>query len=101
MFDTNLTTSLASVIRQAKTASEMTPVLEDLRYKLPTGYGVARPDDGIQRPVEDVLVAQEERGVSAQVDQALLALRYARYNLEAAIEAMNAAMELHQSPAKQ
>lgn len=96
MFDSNLTTSLASVIRAAKKASDMAPVLEDLRYKLPTGYGVERPSDGIRRPVEDVLVALETRGVTPHVDQALLALRYARHNLEAAIESMNEAMRLHQ-----
>lgn len=100
MFETNLTASLGSVIRAAKTASEMAPVLEDLRYKIPNGYGVARPSDGIRRPVEDVLVAQEERGITAQVDQALLAFRYARHNLEAAIEAMNAAIDLWNAPQK-
>ncbi|MER7077943.1 hypothetical protein SAMN02982929_07180 [Saccharopolyspora kobensis] len=100
MFDSNLVTSLASVIHKARTASEIAPILEDLRHKLPAGYGVARPADGVHRPVEAVLVAQEDRGITPEVTTALTALRYARHNLEAAIEAMNAAVDRWQAPQK-
>lgn len=98
MYESSLTKALSSVVRAAKTASEMAPVLEDLRYKLPAGYGVARPDDGISRPVEDILVAQQERGITEQVDQALLGLNYAHHNLLAAIDSMAIALERCQSP---
>lgn len=98
MFDRSLTSTLSSVVRAAKNASEMAPVLEDLRYKLPAGYHAPRPDDGIARPVEDILVAQEERGVTEQVDQALLGLNYAHHNLLAAVDAMAIALQRCQSP---
>lgn len=93
MRNTDTVAALSALIKAAKTASEIAPVLESRRQQLPIGYSPGRPLGGVARPVEELIVAHEARGVSAQVDIAVNALDQATMHLQVAIEAMNTAMD--------
>ncbi|QUH01414.1 hypothetical protein HUO13_11880 [Saccharopolyspora erythraea] len=93
MRETNIVNALSAVVRAAKTASEIAPIVEHRRYELPLGYSAPRGVGGVARPVEAVLIAQQDRGVMAEVDATVNALNRAAADLEIAIRAMNAALD--------
>lgn len=61
----------------AELAAHYAAIAEEIRYDLPVGYNAGRPADGIRRPVEDLLVAQENRGVMPLITEAVNSLNRA------------------------
>lgn len=72
----------------AELVSHYASIAQEVRYDMPVGYSAGRPADGINRPVEDLIVAQETRGITPLVNEAVNALN------RAVQEAATAAYEL-------
>lgn len=62
-----LTTTAAQLQDTAALITHLAILAEDIRTTRPRGYGVARPIDGVRRPVEDIIVALDDRGVTAAI----------------------------------
>lgn len=48
-------------------ATHLAGIADEIRSLMPLGYGVASAHDGTPRPVEDVVSALDDRGVSDRV----------------------------------
>lgn len=73
-------------------------IVETIRYELPEGYGARADADGIARPVEQVLLANETRGVTRHVDEALYALNIAAGETAKAARALDSAITAWEHP---
>ena len=85
---TDLRAAVADVRARLHTVAHLADVLQEVRYDMPPGSQV-RPDrDGVSRPVEALLAEREARGVDAEIELALDALRDAMVALDLAERAL-------------
>lgn len=63
----------------------LTDTAEAIRTTRPPGYTYLKSNDGVRRPVEDVIVALDDRGVSSALFNAGHALEAAIYAAERAV----------------
>lgn len=91
MHHTSLNTALAEIRANLSVVAHLAPHVEEIRYERPEGYG-ARPDsDGVSRPVEQIVLATDDRGVSRHVQSALYELNVAAIASARAAHALDAA----------
>jgi hypothetical protein len=63
--------ALAQQLRDsASLVSSLAGLTDEVRHTLPRGYHPPRSQDGITRPVEDIIVALETRGVTSALSSA-------------------------------
>lgn len=85
---------LASRLRVlASTALKNADLVEAIRTDKPRGYHVARSADGVPRPVEEIIQALDDRGVTSAVYNAGHALESAIQTVEAANVFLDAAID--------
>lgn len=82
----------------AELATHYASIAQEIRYELPVGYSVERPDDGIRRSVEDLLVAQEDRGVTSLINEAINSLNRAVQEAATAVYEIDHAISKWESP---
>jgi hypothetical protein len=75
-----------------KVAKHLAGVVDEIRTSKPRGYGSPASYDGAARPVEDVVVALDDRGVSDQVIRARKLLNQAAELTERAAHHLDGAV---------
>lgn len=70
----------------------LSDLAESVRTTRPQGYATLRSGDGVSRPVEDVIVALDDRGVTAALYNAGHHLEAAIYAAEWAVDQLNEAL---------
>lgn len=73
-------------------ASHLAGILDEVRHLPPIGYGSAPSYDGVSRPVEDVVSALDDRGISDKSFSARRDLTQAAVLLERAARTINDAV---------
>lgn len=92
MRNTDLNAAVSAVRENLAVAVHLANIAQEIRYDLPQGY-VARPDrDGTQRPVEALVIAHEDRGITAEINDAIARLNRAAAEVGNAARAMDRAI---------
>lgn len=82
-------------LRQAVlVAANRADIVEEIRHQLPRGYSAITPGDWASRPVESLVEALDDRGVTDRVLQARRRLSAAAALVEEAARDLDAAIDL-------
>lgn len=94
----SLSTLAARLTDTARVVAHLAEVAEEISTDLPVGYRAARPIDGVPRPVEDILIGLEDRGVTPALINGRVALTIAVREAGNAARALDSAISRWESP---